>query len=424
MLVASLLFAAERGVAQSPASTQPATQPAPLTSHYAPLALDSPYATGDWLGLRTAAEDAGIATQFFYNNTYQWIVKGGLDRLGKNGATIDWFVTADLQKLKLIPGGSLLVHVRRQWGEGVNPYTGSLWQVADDLDGDRTLHIDQLYYEQLLLDNRISLKTGFLDYQTIVDRNAYANAEDVEFLNQQFDNNPLVPLNIGLGAALTVKPTSWLTVIAGAGDADSVLFKPGFSTAFHGPARFVWYLEPGINITLPPLVGKGKLPGSYRIGMVSDPRVKPVFVPPDTKPALRTYRGDDQGFYLSFDQALFRENDKDAQGLGIFARYGFRHGDINQVANFWSTGLSYQGLIPTRDRDVLGIAVGQSIPSRTYNDKVNRWAEAETVGELYYSISITRWMVITPDVQYISSPGIGSGVDDAIVLGVRTRISF
>lgn len=398
--------------------------PAWPESKYAPLALNSPYATGDWLGLRTALEDAGIATQFYYNDTYQWVARGGLNTGGHHGATIDWFVTVDFDRLKLIPGGKLLGHFRRQWGEGVNPWTGALWQVADDLDGDRTLHVDQLWYEQQIIRNLMALTVGFLDYQTIVDRNAYANSEDKQFLNLALDNNPLLPLNIGLGAMLSIKPVEWLTFISGVGDADSVLFKPGFSTAFHGPARFVWFNELGLTSSFANLFGPGKLPGNYRFGMVYDPRPRTVFAPPDMDPRFRRQRGDDVGFYASFDQKLYLESDRDEQGLGWFARYGFRHGDINQVQNFWSTGLEYRGLVPTRDADALGAAVFQSIPSRTFNDKVNRWAEAETGFEMYYAIEVTRWLVVTPDLQYISSPGIGSDVDDVIVLGVRTRISF
>ena len=432
-LMCSLVAAPARGqgATTGPASADDANSDSSTTqpvewpeSRFAPMALDSPYATGDWLGLRTALEDLGIGTQFFYNNTTQWVAKGGLNTGSHNGATIDWFVTFDFERMKLIEGGKLLVHVRRQWGDGVNPYTGSLWQVADDLDGDQELHIDQLWYEQQIVKNILALTVGFLDYQTIVDRNTYANIEDRQFMNQALDNNPLLPLNIGLGAALTFKPTSWFSFVTGIGDADSILFKPGFSTAFHDAARFVWFNEAGFSLNMPNLLGSGKLPGNYRFGMVYDPRSRTVFAPPGTDPAFIETRGDDVGFYASFDQKLFAEAEHAERGLGWFFRYGYRHGDINLVQNFWSTGLEYRGLIPTRDDDVVGAAVYQSIPSRTFNDKINRWAEAETGFEWYYSIQVTQWLAITPDVQYISSPGIGSGVDDVIVLGLRTRISF
>lgn len=419
--------------ATAPTDSQPdetdeeaSTQPAMIwpESRFAPMALDSPYATGDWLGGRLFLEDLGITTQFFYNNTYQWVTKGGLNTGGKNGATIDWFVTVDFDRLGLIPGGKLLGHFRRQWGRGVNEWTGALWEVADDLDGNRSLHVDQLWYEQTIIRDALALTVGFLDYQTIVDRNAYANTEDKQFMNQALDNNPLLPLNIGLGAYLFVKPVSWFSIVTGVGDANSVLFKPGFSTAFHGPARFVWFTEPAFHVSLPSLYGGGPLVGNYRFGMVYDPRARNVFASAGTDPAYIRQRGDDVGFYTSFDQKLYRENDRDEQGLGWFGRYGFRHGDINRVQNFWSTGLEYRGLVPTRDEDVFAVGVFQSIPSRRFNDKVNRLAEAETGLEVHYSIQVTKWLAVTPDFQYIASPGIGSGVDDVIVLGIRTRISF
>jgi porin len=402
----------------------PASAPAAEVRRFAPMAVDSPYATGDWAGLRRSAEDAGVSGQFFFNDTYQWLARGGLDEVGKNGATIDGFVVLDFGKMGVIPGGMLLTHVRRQWRAGVNPFTGALWQVADDLDGNRRLHVDQLWYEQTLVRERLWVRAGFLDYQTLVDRNAYANSEDLQFMNLQFDNNPLLPLPIGLGAAVTIKPVQWLSLLAGAGDAEAVLFQPGFSTAFHGPARFIWFLEPALHATLPNLLGTGPLTGNYRFGMVSDPRPRSIRLPARVQAEGVGERGDDQGFYVSFDQLVFRENSADRQGLGLFGRYGFRHGDINLVSNFWSVGLSYTGLVPRRPADVLGVAVGQSIPSRTYNARVNRWADAETAAELYYSIAVTGWLTITPDIQYLSSPGFGPFVDDAIVLGLRARMSF
>ena len=369
-------------------------------------------------------EDYGITTQVFFNNTYQWNVNGGRALSSHNGATIDWLVTADFERMDLMTGGRGLIHVRREWGDGVNPFVGSLWQVQDDQDGDRSLYIAQLWYEQNVIRNKLWLKFGFLDYQTIVDRNVFANNEDKQFMNQALDDNPLLPLNIGLGAALTYKPCDWFTLITGIGDAFGSSRKGGFSTAFHGPRRFVWFTETAFHVKWSALLGRGPLDGNYRFGVVYDPRPRTVFAPLGTDPAFIDERGNDFGYYVNFDQRLYKENVIDDQGLGWFLRYGFRHGDINQVQNFWSTGFAYQGLIPSRDRDVLGIAVFQSIPSRRFNDRVNSRAEAETGFEMFYAMEITRWLVITPDIQYISSPGIDSSLDDAVVLGIRARISF
>jgi len=393
-------------------------------SVHGPLSLDSPYMTGDWAGARTAMSDIGITTQIFFNNTGQWLVKGGLERTSRIGSSIDYLASLDFEKMGLIPGGRGLLHVQRYWGSAVNPSTGALWQVQDDADGDRTIVIAQLWYEQELLKKKLWLKAGFLDFQTIFDHNKFSNSEDKQFMNQALDNNTLIPLNIGLGLALTYKPCDWFSLVTGVGDPFGTSRKGGFSTAFHDQARYIWLTEPAFHVKLPNPWGERTLDGNYRFGMIYDPRPRAQFVPAGTQAAFRTQRGDDYGFYASFDQQLYLENEKDDQGLGWFFRYAYRHGDVQRIQNLWQTGLAYKGLIPSREKDTLGAAVLQSIPSRKFNDRVNRWAEAETVLEVYYAIQVTPWLVITPDIQYISSPGIGSDVDDVLVLGLRTRISF
>lgn len=393
-------------------------------SVHGPLSLDSPYMTGDWAGVRTALSDLGITTQVFYNNTSQWLVHGGLERTSRNAASIDYLASLDFEKLGVIPGGRGLLHVQRYWGAGVNPSTGALWQALDDNDGDLSIVIAQLWYEQALIEKKMWLKFGFLDFQTIFDRNRYSNSEDKQFMNQALDNDTLVPLNIGLGAALTYKPCDGFSFTTGAGDPFGTNRKGGFSTAFHDQARFIWLTEAALHAKLPNPWGEGTLNGNYRFGMIYDPRPLPQYMFAGTAAALRTQRGDDYGFYASLDQQLYREDAAGDQGLGWFFRYGYRHGDTHSIQNLWETGLEYTGLIPSRDKDTLGAAVIQSIPSRKFNDRVNRWAEAETVLEVYYAIQVTPWLVITPDIQYISSPGIGSVVDDAVVIGLRTRISF
>ena len=397
----------------------------PEKKRFSMFAPDSPYMLGDWGGVRTDLEDVGLSFHLSYQNNFFANVKGGrtTNSAHHNDGTIDLLITVDLDKMELIEGGRILAHVKREWGNGINFYTGAIFQVQDDQDGDLDLYIDQLWYEQSLLDNRVKFRLGFLDYQTIVDRNLYANSEDKQFSHQMFDNNPLLPLNIGLGMALTVRPTPWLTLIGGIGDAQAIHWKPGFKTAFHDEAWFVTFFETGLHFDFPS--PRGKLPGNYRFGLVYDPRPRTIFHDPDH--ALKgkdVRRGNDYGFYASFDQLVYRESSEDMQGLGMFFRYAYRHSDINRISVLWTVGAQYQGLIPTRDKDLLGFAVGQGRGSEKYHDRIDDQFENETVYELYYAIKVTDWLVITPDIQYLDNPGARGDYKDAVVLGLRTRISF
>ena len=48
----------------------------------------------------------------------------------------------------------------------------------------------------------------------------------------------------------------------------------------------------------------------------------------------------------------------------------------------------------------------------------------ETGFELYYSIEVLPWLQVTPDVQFIVNPGARRSVDNALVLGLRGRVTF
>lgn len=416
------------------AASQPASAPAPVPRAYdPPFGLNSKTMTGDWFGLRPALQDAGIATQFFYNNHFMSVLDGGKDTGGgKNSATYDWFITLDLDKMKIIKDADMLLHVRRGWGYSINPYAGTTknQDVNDDADGWRDMYIDQLWYRQYFLDRKIALQFGYMDFQTVVDRNAYANSEDKQFMNTGLDNNPLIPTAAitSIGAALTIQPVEWYSLILAAGDAQGPVpsapkptYKPGFSTAFHDEAWFVSWLENVFSFKIP--TPMGPLPGNYRLGMVFDPRPRAAYVPSWKTPYTR---GDDYGFYASFDQMVFRENLTDDQGLGLFFRYAWRHDDINRFFQFWSTGLQYAGLIPERNKDVFGFGMTQLISSEDAQNSTtaNRKFGDETVYEVYYAIQITPWLVISPDFQYVDNPGANGSISHAIVGGVRVRVSF
>ena len=114
--------------------------------------------------------------------------------------------------------------------------------------------------------------------------------------------------------------------------------------------------------------------------------------------------------------------DEDRQGLGAFFRYGYANSKRNDIANFWSAGFQYQGLLENRDDDILGLGFAQGIfsnkASSTYTD------DYENVFELYYSAAVTPWLNISPSIQYIANPGGDKTAGDAVVLGMRIQMRF
>jgi len=386
-----------------------------------PLSLEAKTLTGDWTGLRRTLDDRGIRVNLFLNHQYQAIAKGGLpsNRDDRSSASTDTFISLDLERMQLLRSADALLHLQSNWSRGVNPISGSLVDVNDDADGDSGFHVAQFWFRKHFFERKAALTLGFLDFQTIIDRNAYANSEDKQFWNQALDNNPLVPLAIGLGVWFELKPAKWYSLQLGVADAQSVLYKPGFSTAFHDESWFMGYVENDFHVNLPS--SRGPLPGNYRVGVVYDPRPRERYTYSTTE---RSLKGNDYGAFVSVDQMVFRERPEDEQGLGVFGRFGYRTPGTNRVARFWSAGLSYTGLIPQRDRDVLGFGVALQRSSGQYRSRVDDRFDNETAYELYYAIRIAEWLVVTPDFQYIDNPGAHSDVGRTIVAGIRTRISF
>ncbi|MCO6436756.1 MAG: carbohydrate porin [Phycisphaerae bacterium] len=418
--VAEPVKTADAAPEPAPTETRPPPEAIPAQPPDRLLSLESRTMTGDWGGLRNDLAEKGVKINLFLNDQFQGVVQGGLDTNsdGRNAGSSDMFVSIDFEKLGLFKNGELLGHFQSNWGAGANPKTGTLFQVNDDADGDLDYHVAQFWYRHYFFDHKVHLTLGYLDFQTIVDRNVFSNSEDKQFWNQGFDNNPLVPLNIGWGAALILQPVKWFSLVLGAGDDQAGLYHGDLTTVFHEDAHYKGYLEADFHADWKS--SRGPLPGNFRIGTVYDPGNYTAF----SRSAISPHRENNQFItYISADQLLYREKKESEQGLGIFARYSYRDPDFYRIYQHWSAGLQYLGAIPGRDKDVIGWAVGQQQSSDVARRRVNRRFGDETVYEMYYAIHVSPWLVITPDVQYIDNPGGNDQVGHTMVAGIRVRIS-
>jgi porin len=380
---------------------------------------ESPRLLGDPGGARSRLEQLGIGFQLFVNDYLGAKVRGGRnpDRAVANSASYDFFALADMESLGGLDGLVMLLHAKGNHGRNVNPDVGALSDPIDDADGSWPVYVAEAWAEQSLVRQRVRFRLGYLDQQTVFDRNAFANSEDKQFMSTFLDNNPIVPLKIGLGATLLLDPLEWLELAIGTADADNVPRRLGFDTAFDGFDSLMGYLEIGLKV-------RGRLPGSYRLGAVWDATRRSAFGSLDPATGEPSLERGHPGAYLSFDQLVFREGPQDAQGLGLFARYGAADGDVNRIEQFWSLGLQYLGALPGRDADVLAIGMYQALGSARYRREVNPRFDRETGVELYYRIALLPWLALTPDVQYIAAPGGARPARDAVVLVLRARLTF
>lgn len=428
-------LASEQG---APAETVAATASQPAEERKETPASPAPYnlwtsktLTGDWGGLRTQMEDAGISLKIENPNQMMINMHGG--RESKNGidfgGTYELDLRLDFEKMKLIKGGSFFIRGKGSWGGGPDDFDaekiGGLFRTNGDPGATSPIYVDKWWYSQRLADDRIELRAGRLEpTKDLFDTSKIIGHEDKQFLNVALVRNPVLPSTKGLGLYGNWKMTERAYVRAAVIDAEARERQTGFDTAFHDADDFRFYTELGYEPELPS--SKGPLWGHYRVGTCYDPTEKTkYFNNLDGSLSPRTETGD-WGFYTGFDQMLWKEvNDpKDMQGISFAGRYGFAHEDTNRIEHFWSTAIQYEGLVPSRNRDVLGFGVAQGILSDEYRNWVRPRADRETVYELYYAIRIAPWLIISPDFQYITNPGGMKDGRHAMVAGLRVKFSL
>jgi len=382
-----------------------------------------------WLDVLDKAREKGFDASLTVTTVYQQNFRGGLStrrKAGRYSGVGELELQVDFDKLKWIPGGSVYALATGSWSEGINePSVGSLFNVNAGARGDRAIDLLELWHERRLLDDHLRIRVGKIDltggtggFNTSpslwFDGNAFANDPGLQFMNSGLVNNPQIPFpQQGLGTIVYLAPVKdLLYVLLGVADAQADRRTTGFTTAFARDTRVVAMAEIGLTPNLPS--SNGPMPGGYRVGLWYDPQPKERF-------DGRGVKRNDVGLYTNFDQMVFKENDDpdDTQGLGLFGRHGLANGSVNEITQFWSVGLQYQGLIPGRDCDVLGVGVANGHLSGEADFRKSR----ETAVELYYNIQIAPWLMLTPDIQYITNPG-GGAAKDALVAGIRLQIVF
>lgn len=358
-------------------------------------------------------EKLGLRWDLFLNYYQGALLSGGLDAPAHRGSgSVDFIGRVDLERLAGLNDLDLLTHLKSTYGRNINPRVGALSEPLDDADFTEWLWVDQLWLRQGLLDRRIELQAGYLDQQTILDRNAYANQEDLFFMAQYLDNNnATLPLKVGLGATMFLRMTPAWDFCLGFADADNPVRHTGFDTFFDGADSLIYFAQTGLRTRL------GGLPGNWRVGAYGDLRRAPVF-------GTGATRSGHVGAYLSCDHELFRETEDGRQGLGAFLRYGWHDAEVNRFAHFWSLGIQYDGLLPGRDADRWGGAVYSVHASGPFRSMVNPAFTRETGFETYYLVQVSPWLAVTPNLQYIVNPGGSNAADDAIAVNLRLRFTF
>ena len=297
--------------------------------------------------------------------------------------------------------GTAFLLVESRDGAGLTDEIETLHGInADAVDDDFAFKITEAWYEHFLLNERIVLTLGKIDLTNYFDGNAVANDETLQFLADGFVNNIAMEFpednGPGLRAAYSMNEQLELGFGFGESDADfEDFFRDGFGI---------------IEVTYKPQLSD--LEGNYRLALWTNLS--------DHEEWKNPSRDDEEnwGVGLSFDQAL-------TASFTAFLRAGIQDESVSQVDWAISLGGEFRGLFPSREKDVLGFALGYAHLSSDYEDSVGPLdTDHEQMLELYYAIRVNNHLLLSPDLQVVRHPAGLRDADTIALLGVRAQLLF
>ena len=419
---------------------------------------------GDPLGVRSSLAAHGVT----YGVEEQVEVLGNASGGVRQGAIFEGLLSLglglDTGKAGLWPGGTFNVTAFQIQGRGLslNNLDNNLNTVSN-FEAYRGALLFELWYEQALLDNKVSVRVG----QLAADQEFQVSQYGGLFINHTFgwstqpstdlpSGGPAYPL-AAPGARIRVNPVDNVSVLLGVFNGDPA--GPGTNLPqLRDSSGTDFRLNDGVFVigelqyrtntedNAPGLPGTFKIGGWYDSDRFHDLRTGPLgsslASAQNQTGVLGRVRQGDYSLYAMADQMVWRKGGTKDEGIGVFARAMGGPGDRNLVNFYADAGFTWKGAIPGRDGDTLGLAYGYARISDTAslldsevraitggNYPIRR---SESVLEATYQAQIAPWLAVQWTAQYLFDLNgdvpnplqPGKRLGDAAVFGERTSVTF
>jgi porin len=404
------------------------------------LILPRDHLFGDWSGLRSQLEEAGITPTFTFVTDIAGNPVGGRDQGVTHADNLGLDLLFDLDKLVGLKGGSFLVSMSQRSGSSLSrEYIGNVF-TTQQVFGGQTFHLIDMAYQQKLLDEKLEFRVG----RIATGDDFLVSAYDYLFMQNGFCGNPVGIFfnapgmtaypNATWGARLKVSPTPRLYIMSGIYNGDPSIRDidhNGADFSIDGPA----FVITEVGYQLNGLPGESQLLGDYKAGFWYDDSTFTDFRTVGFAAAPGTQRGS-WGFYGLFDQVLVPFGTaRDNRGFGVFGSFmAAPDQSISQLPYFFTAGVACRGIFESRPRDAAGLAIVYGDFSSDLRHSQERQQQLDpTVGvqnyeavlELTYRLYFQKTAVFfQPDLQYVIRPGGTGKIDNALVLGCQIGINF
>ena len=407
-----------------------------MTSAQAESAFDpqGQYLLGDWDGKRTELAQQGIKFEANILTDTAYLAEGGRNE-GADPLTSAqlWLGTQlDMEKLAGWDGVTVRAVATARQGQStsVRDLQGNAPHMANVQGtfgrGNQDSRLSELSIEKTFKDQGLSIKAGRLglgmDFNVMAcdfASTAFCAAQMGKWQGNIWMNTPVAQW----GARVKQQLNPELVVQVGVYE-----FNPDNGLSYGEDQGWSLDTDHADGVTIPaeviwtPKSWVNGLPGSYRVGGMYNTaddvaNQKDIANPTDAK--NRTFAG-----WLAVEQQLTSIG-QGRQGLHSFANFTWHDRDTNKVDNSQQIGVKYIGLADSQPNDILGLAVNRVHVNDRFADSRPAFdASAEYNIELNYSYNATKWLMLRPNLQYVVNPGSSNQVDNALVLGLTTRVIF
>jgi porin len=318
-------------------------------------------------------------------------------------------LSVDTEKLGLWRSGEFFINAQAGYGRNISVAADGVTLPISNIEARGFVQISEYGLKQGLWDNAVQFIVGKQDVNTIF----CVNTNGSNLVDPSYALIPTVPMPTfpapALGATVIAAPWKQLFFGMGFYEGTPRIGGSGFDTFFDSTRGYFSVAEAAWK----PAFGEDKnLPGDYQVGFWYHTGSLA-----GTGADAETFRGN-YGFYLLMNQTLYKKKGagQPDQGLGVFVQLGWAPSDRNPITGYVGAGLQYQGVLPGRPADTLGLAI-----SNTWLADNNRKTPLVSL-ELFYCVQLFPWLGVQPDIQYFYNTA--APQRNGLAAGCRWLISF
>jgi porin len=335
--------------------------------------------TGDWAGVRTRLETAGITLSVQEQSEVWANLAGGL----RTGTTANGLTTAsltvDLARTLRWTSTTFFVNALQIHGRGPSTKLVENQQLLSNIEATPSTKLYNLWIEPQLCGDRLSVRIGqggANDEMMLAPSAALFLNSSLGFPDWLAQNLPSGGPNYPLATPMVrarLKVTDWLTLVGAAFNGDPAGPGPGdpqerdsSGTAFRLRDPVLAFAELWYSVGQEPqarvLPGIYKIGAFYHAGVFEDQARDSLgrsLADPTSSGIARRYRGN-YAIYGIIDQMLWRAPGTNDQGLSAFGLVMAGPDRRNRENIYLEGGIYWKGLIAGRSHDVFGLAIAHA----------------------------------------------------------------